>query len=60
VEEQKEEVSVANSDGAMQCMGARENEELERQEEQTDRAGKERGNAVGTRSWPSMQGRYAH
>jgi hypothetical protein len=41
-------VSLANSDGAVQCMGAGENEKLERQEGQTDSAGKERGNAVGT------------
>jgi hypothetical protein len=47
------------------CLGAtawfRENEELERQEGQTDSAGKERGNsAVGTGSGPSMQGRYVN
>jgi hypothetical protein len=30
----KAEVSVANSNGSVQCMGARENEELERQEGQ--------------------------
>jgi hypothetical protein len=34
-------VSVANSDVAVQCMGAREKEELERQEGQTNSAGKE-------------------
>jgi hypothetical protein len=42
----KEAVSVANSDGAVQCMGARENEELERQEGQTDSAVKGRGKGL--------------
>jgi hypothetical protein len=56
----KAAVSVANLDGAVQCMDARENEELNRQEGQTDSAGKERGNAVGTGSGPSMECRYAH
>jgi hypothetical protein len=60
VGKQKATVSVANSDGAVQCMGARENEELERQEGQTDSAGKERGNAVGTGSGPSMQASYVN
>jgi hypothetical protein len=60
VGKQKAAVSVANSDGAVQCIGARENEELERQEGQTDSAGKERGKAVGTGSGPSMQGRYVN
>jgi hypothetical protein len=60
VGKQKAAVRVANSDGAVQCMGAMENEELERQEGQTDSAGMERGSAVGTGSGPSIQGRYAH
>jgi hypothetical protein len=42
----------------VQCMG--ENGKKGRQEGQTESAGKEKGNAVGTGSGPSMQGRYAH
>jgi hypothetical protein len=53
-------VSVAHSKVAVQCMGARENEELERQEGQIDSAGKERGNTVGMFSGPTMQGMYVH
>jgi hypothetical protein len=60
VEKQKAAVIVANSNGAVQCMGVRENAELERQEGQTDSAGKERVNAVGMGSGPSMQGRQVH
>jgi hypothetical protein len=60
VGKQKATVSVANLDGTVQCIGARENEELERQEGQTDSAGKERGNAVGTGSGPSMQASYVN
>jgi hypothetical protein len=60
VGKQKAAVNVANSNGTVQYMGARENEELERQEGQTDSAGKEGGNAVGMGSGPSMQGRCIH
>jgi hypothetical protein len=53
-------VSMENSDGAVQCMGAKENGERGWQEGQTDSVCKEKGNAVGTGSGSSMQGRYAH
>jgi hypothetical protein len=57
--------STGNSDDALQCRAWVQrrimiNQELWRQEGQTDSAGKEKGNAVhvGTESGPAMQGRY--